>query len=340
MIALYQSGIPVSWQQMIFDETEHEKGERNKIVNSLINNDIEYNKVILHLTPEHWPAKIKQYKKEGVEIIGYTVWETDKLDERWVDWINMVDKVVVPCNWNKEVFKNCGVFKPIEVVPHIYHPRDKINATITGINNDDFVFYTIGQWSNRKGIDDVVRAYLNAFTAKNKVCLVIKTFRSNHSEEEKQLIRNYINNIAKDHSCPAKIILLLDEYSDDQITALHNIGHCYVSLTKAEGWGLGAFDAAGIGNPVIITGYGGQLDFVQRYLVNYELVSVEGMSWIPWYNNSQRWAQPDIEHATSKLQAVYENKGEVKGFAWMDKTYIEKNFNSKIVVDKLIKFLE
>ena len=35
MIALHETNIPISWQQMVFDETEHQKGERNKIANSL-----------------------------------------------------------------------------------------------------------------------------------------------------------------------------------------------------------------------------------------------------------------------------------------------------------------
>ena len=38
--------------------------------------------------------------------------------------------------------------------------------------------------------------------------------------------------------------------------AIHAIGDCYVSLTHGEGWGMGAFDAATLGKPVLITGWG------------------------------------------------------------------------------------
>ena len=340
MIALYEAGYPISWQQMVFDETDYQTGERNQIANSLINKDIEYNKVILHLTPEHWPALIKKYKKEGVEIIGMTVWETDRLDDRWVDWINMVDRVIVPCYWNKQVLETCGVKIPIGVIPHISRPLPEIKCEIPGIDKDDYIFYSIGQWTTRKGIDDTIKAYLNAFTKEDKTCLVIKTFKSNYSEEERQLIRNWVHNIMKFYINPAKVILLLDELSDDQIAALHYKGDCYVSLCKSEGWGLGAFDAASIGNPVVMTDFGGQIDFLDRYLVSYKLVPVEGMSWIPWYNNSQRWAQPDVEIASIKLQQVFnQDKEDIKRWAKQDMQIIKENFNSKTITNNLIKFL-
>ena len=326
MIGLHQANIPISWQQMVFDETEHQIGARNQIVNSLLDKDIKFNKVILHTTPEHWPALIKQYKKEGIEIIGMTVWETDKLDDRWVDWINQVDRVLVPCKWNKEVFQKCGIIKPIGAIPHIFKPLPKKTGSIKGIDKDDFIFYTIGQWTSRKGIDDTIRAYLKAFTNKDKTCLVVKAFKSSYAEEEKLVLRNYINGVMKEFKNPAKVIFLSYELTREEIAALHNLGHCYVTLCKAEGWGLGIFDAAGMGNPVVCTGYGGQLDFLKRHLVPYNLVSVEGMSWIPWYNPSQHWAEPKLEEAAKILKTIFNNYKEIKKSFKLDQKLILNNY--------------
>lgn len=338
IIALSET-TPVTVELLKMDDSDYLTGERNSKVNSLVDRNIEYNKVIIHTTPEFWGNIIKKEKKEGVEIIGTTVWETDRIDDRWVDWINAVDKVIVPCTWNKEVFEDCGVYKPIGVIPHISHPIPYVKAFIPGIEKDDYIFYTIGQWSNRKGVDDTIKGYLNTFTKEDKVCLVVKTFKDNYSESEKQVVRNLVNNIIKTYPDPAKIILLLNEFSDDKITALHHIGDCYVSLCKSEGWGLGAFDAMRVGNPVIITGYGGQKDFVKRFLVNYKEVSVEGMEWIPWYNISQRWAQPDLEHASQVIRKVYNNKEEIKKYVKVDSSIVERKFNNITVSKKLIKFL-
>jgi ADP-heptose:LPS heptosyltransferase len=39
---------------------------------------------------------------------------------------------------------------------------------------------------------------------------------------------------------------------------------CYVSLTKTEGFGLGVFDAYQSKKDVIVTGYGGQIEYLQK----------------------------------------------------------------------------
>ena len=58
---------------------------------------------------------------------------------------------------------------------------------------------------------------------------------------------------------PGRILLITDELDDDAMLALHAAGDCYVSLAHSEGWGIGAFDAARFGRPIIMTGYGGQM---------------------------------------------------------------------------------
>jgi short subunit fatty acids transporter len=39
--------------------------------------------------------------------------------------------------------------------------------------------------------------------------------------------------------------------TDGEMLALHEVGDCFISLARAEGWGLGAFEAASLGNPVL-----------------------------------------------------------------------------------------
>ena len=94
--------------------------------------------------------------------------------------------------------------------------------------------------------------------------------------------------------------------ADREIEELHAGGDCFVSLCRGEGWGLGAFDAAAHGNPVVITGFGGQLDYLagSPYLVDFELVPVVDPMGFPSYAPDQRWAEPDLDHAAALLRAV------------------------------------
>lgn len=351
IIGINDVNIPIEVEYFIFDDTNSTEGKKNKIVNLLSLQHVNYNKVIIHTVPEFWPEIIKTEKNNNpnVEVIGMTVWETDSLDKNWVKWINQVDKVIVPCELNKDVFLNCGVIKPIEVIPHIFKKSTApsfslINPLQIENINDDFVYYTIGQWTNRKGIEDTIKAYLNTFDNKDKTCLIVKTFKNNFSEIEKEKIRNRVNSLLDKYKNPAKVILLLDEYSEDQIESLHNLGDCYFSLCKAEGWGLGAFAAAGKGKPVIITGFGGQLDYLieinKELLVNYELIPVTGMGWIAGYNSNQQWAQPDLNHASMLLEKVKNDPSILSTInRCRRRDYIINNYNSEIITKKLINFL-
>ncbi len=100
---------------------------------------------------------------------------------------------------------------------------------------------------------------------------------------------------------------MTDVLSESQIRRLHLRGDCYVSLCRGEGWGIGAFDAAAHGNPVVMTAFGGQLDYLKRelaYLVNYELVPVINPQAPLSYSPDQRWAEPDIQHGAQLLRHV------------------------------------
>ena len=57
------------------------------------------------------------------------------------------------------------------------------------------------------------------------------------------------------------------------------------SCARGEGWGLGGFDAAAHGNPVVTTGFGGQLDYLadSPHLVHFELVAVQDPVGFPSY---------------------------------------------------------
>ena len=77
---------------------------------------------------------------------------------------------------------------------------------------------------------------------------------------------------------PAPVRLVTRDLADAEVEALHARGDCYVSLCRSEGWGIPPFDAAARGTPVVITGFGGHLAYLDAdsaYLVDYDLVPVD-----------------------------------------------------------------
>jgi glycosyltransferase involved in cell wall biosynthesis len=95
------------------------------------------------------------------------------------------------------------------------------------------------------------------------------------------------------------------------MSALMAAGDCYVSLHRAEGFGLTMAEAMAIGKPVIGTGYSGNVDFMNSensYLVDYEMGLVGPECEI--YPPEGEWAEPSVEHAAELMRRVYENPDE------------------------------
>lgn len=345
ILALHNAGVPITINPISFESARPDLGKDGDTLKSLVNSGIDYNVNITHTTPEFW----KDNLIEGVTNIGYTIWETTKLHPEWPKYINnSVDKVLVGCEWNKEVFKDSGVVIPIGVVPHGISKQEynKVKGyNIAGLSKDDCMFYSVFQWTERKHPLAMIKAYYHAFSGVDDVALVLKTYRSDYSENEKKAIRETIKRLKAvmpmDHY--PKIILISDMLTEAEISALHKRGDCYVSLDRGEGFGLSPFQSGAAGNPIIITGFGGATEYAKEdnsYLVDYQLTPVYGMPWSPWYKGDQLWAEPDIVHGAEAMRSVYKNREAAKIKGLKLKEYIETNFSWEAIASRIIKEIE
>jgi glycosyltransferase involved in cell wall biosynthesis len=274
---------------------------------------IEFDTVLMHCTPEYWPS----LRVPGVRNVGYVAWETNRIPPQWPELLEAADTILVPSAFSRDALLAGGVHTPVHVVPHIARRLEADRAAASRwkaahkIPPDHVVFYTIGCWTARKAMWDTLNAYLLAFGARDRVTLVIKTdaegVRSGNAPRREPTAALAADIVAS-YPDPAAVRLLGGKLSGADIDALHCASDCYVSLTRSEGWGLGAFDAACAGNPVIITGWGGQLEYLDgdgALLVDYTLEPVADVLGGASYRADQKWARADIEHAIALLQAVH-----------------------------------
>lgn len=279
---------------------------------------------VAHLVPEHLPhVRAAAGPLGGGALVSHTVWETDRLPAHWPALLDETDLVVVPTEWNREVFEASGVRAPVAVVPHVAcdpvevpwdaaHPDRPLGGP--GAARDEVVFYTIGRWDQRKLVSRTVEAFLAAFTGDDPVRLVVKTGLAVEVPPEGEWSTHrlawttwgQVAKLVSRHRNPAAVQLEVGTWGEDQIAALHTRGDVYVTLTRGEGWGIGAVDAATYGNPVVATGWGAfaeVLDPDATAFVDHELVPVRHM--VPTsYSPDQRWAEPDLDHAVELLRAV------------------------------------
>jgi len=349
VLALNRLGVPLTLKPITFEKNIPDWGKSGEILSDLVNKDIDYNIVILHTTPEFW----EKHKEPGKINIGYCVWETTKLHEDWPEFINNnVDGVMVGCEWNKQVFEDSGIKVPVFVVPHGIDTGEYDNVdpyVVSGVKKSAYKFYNIDQFTERKHPTALIKSYWAAFRNNENVALILKTYRGDFSDGEKDAVRNTIlklKDVTRMGSYPP-IYLVLDMLTRKEILGLHKAGDCFVSLNRGEGFGLSGFESGSASNPIIVTGLGGVLEYAKpehSYLVNYNLTPVFGMNWSPWYNHgadeAQMWAEPDCGHAIKLMRHVYNNQEEAIEKGRILKKYIAENLSWDKVGQKMLDVIK
>lgn len=286
---------------------------------------VDYQCVVAHTVPEFWP----QFFEPGKRNVGCTAWETDRLPAHWPSLMDCADCIVVPCAQNRPVFEAAGVRARIDVVPHVrrhawneFLPADVDAARREfAIDGARTVFYSINAWEPRKDLPALLRAFVTAFSHDDPVALLVKTDPTGHGppplysrEPVAPLARSIIDAAAEavGHA-PPPITILPYLMSGRGIDMVHRLGDVYVSMTHGEGWGLGAFDAATLGRPVLMTGWGGHRDFLGD-----DLAWPGAMPWRmtsvpifpphrPSYWRSQRWATVDDDSSVSTMRGFVDD---------------------------------
>jgi len=107
-------------------------------------------------------------------------------------------------------------------------------------------------------------------------------------------------------------ITIIDGYrAVEEQMALMNACDVYVSLHRAEGFGLTVAEAMALGKPVISTAWSSTMELTTEensYLVPARVISVPKGT--PAYPPTAHWAEPDIDAAAALLRRVYEKRGE------------------------------
>lgn len=360
---LRAAGLPVSWTPLAwgtgawgplyelapFEGTSYGPYRHNDICNVPIDADT----VLVHSPPlwyEPWSHGDEQARR-----VAYTTYETDRLPERLVSILNRYDAVLVPSRHNLEVFRRSGVIRPIRVIPHVARPAREVRGErLSSLGDELFVFYVINTWTARKALPETIQAFAEAFSAEDPVALVVKTSAEDHIALERSRRGNGVQSspheglawwslaqLLSRHRHPPRIHLIAGEEPRRVIDELHTRGDCFVSLARGEGWGLGAFEAAAHGNPVLLTGWGGHLDYLPPgypYCVDYRLVPASEDEPDDWFapGSGERWARPDFTHASALMRRIYESQVQARARGAELRRFVDDNFSPAAVASQFV----
>jgi glycosyltransferase involved in cell wall biosynthesis len=297
---------------------------------------------IIHHTPDLY----HEYQASGRVKVGYFAWETSRLPPKWVHNLNAyVKETWVPCAYLKKVSEESGVTIPVWILPHaIPLPEQdwKPASSIKGLPEDRFKFYSVFQWSERKNPCGLIRAYYQEFSRDERVVLVLKTYRAG-DDPDRSFIRKEIaalRKATKGNDCPP--ILLIEEFlSPAEISALHHYCDCYVCMSRSEGFGIPAMEAAAFGNAVVVPRYSSYpeyLDESNAYFVDVPReVPVAGMKYISLlYTGDMLWGDPSVESCQRRMREVFSNQEEAKKKGERARNYV-KHFLSYKAIGGMMK---
>ena len=321
------------------------------------NKHIEYDTVIIHTIPHYFHQCVDKERKlnPSVKIYGLTVWETDSVYPKWLNIIDNVkfDGLIVPSQWNKKIFEDSAKnhsltnFPPIYSCHHVISSTHNINKKTlnkkTLYGRFRLAFLCIGTWTPRKGIAETIEAYLNAFQGQKDVTLYVKTNSGNYSKKHGLILRYRLKKILSNYENPPQIILDTELRSDDYIDALIENCDVYLSLCNSEGVGLSACSAALKEKIVIMTGYGGQTEYIQNaFWIEYKLDVVQvPTNFAEWIRPPQKWAYPDLNHAIQCLQSVHQNYQQLlkQQLFKQNRNFILKTFSYTSIAQKLASII-
>jgi len=249
------------------------------------------------------PYSFQKYVEPGKINIGYTMWETDRIPESFKESLSCLDLVLVPTEQNRKVFE--PYCKNVQKVP--------IPCHLTGmpyINLDrkkTYTFYSVYNWTERKSPLESLLAYCLEFSPTDNVDFLIKIKGASpgiiiHKDIKEMLISNGIL------SHP-KFEIIQKAWTDKELDNFHRRNHCYVSLSKGEGWNLPLMDAYLAGNQIVSTHPCGFTEYLGKvpgfYPVKSKDGKVENMEWFNHVDDSHKWMIPDIKSARKSMRTAY-----------------------------------
>lgn len=301
--ALLGAGYPVA---LVDVDINLPHGMEDATFEARIGDDAPYGSCLIFVNPDYLAQaveRIGEAKLAGKYIIACWFWELENVPEPWLDAIPMVDEIMVSSRYVRDAFVR-ATDKPVFLVnlPLGHQADSGLSRTDFGLPRDKYIFlnsFDFNSWVARKNPLAVIDAFRRAFpVGRDDILLLLKTSNGYRNPQKLKELTDYAEGDPR--------IMVRDDVLDRaHIQALQRCADAYVSLHRAEGFGLGMAESMALGKPVIGTGWSGNVDFMAEdnsCLVGYRLVPVEAGQYA--HHEGQRWAEADRDQAAAYMRRL------------------------------------
>jgi glycosyltransferase involved in cell wall biosynthesis len=243
----------------------------------------------------------------GRHNVAYWNWELASFPAQWMESFRPFEEVWVPSTFT---LSSVAAASPVPVrwlpfalsEPAAQPPfgRERFH-----LPRHAFVFLFVFDFHSflaRKNPLAVIDVFRRAFDERSDVLLVLKTAHAKDTPEAFAQVQAACRN-------RGNIRLIEDVLDRSELEGLMMLCDAYVSLHRAEGYGLTLLEAMALGKPVIATNYSANEDFMNAensLPVRYSLVEIE-QDHGP-YRRGCVWAEPDLEHAGELMRCLVEDR--------------------------------
>ena len=290
------------------------------------------------------PAHDFQTNRYARRLIGRTMFETDRIPDGWVEKCNAMDEVWVPSSFNLETFVRAGVkeHKLLRMQEgedtKRFHP-DNPPFRIPGSRG--FNFLSVFQWTQRKGPDILLKAFLNEFHEDEDVALILRCY--GRTGPDSDLLPELLYYIERELHVPLEktppILLIPGLIPNADLPRLYTSADCFVLPSRGEGWGRPYAEALCSELPVIATRWSGQLDFLNdanSYLIDCKLAPTPCDTDIEVFAGHQ-WAEPDVDHLRSLMRHVFTHRADAKQKARIGRSEMVERYDQNVIMARWVE---
>jgi glycosyltransferase involved in cell wall biosynthesis len=264
--------------------------------------------LIIHLNPHQFAYGLSFLPPEALAdkyVIGYCVWEFERIPPDWVSALALLDEIWVPSHFTRRAFQVAGVKVPLRVVPYILDapPAAHSDRKHFGLDEDSFIVASIANLRSgfaRKNPLGTIAAFQQAFARQDKAILALKVGATDIDTPGFSKLKRVA---AQD----PRIRLICKDLSDHEMWSFLASADVVMSLHRAEGFGISLAQGMLVGRPVIATGWSGNLDFMPQHaacLVPSRLVPVDDPDGIS-RDGGLTWALPETAAAADFLRRLH-----------------------------------